>query len=389
MFRKHSLRIILVLAVMIIPAIALSPVTIAQGSISLYTAYPGIAGNPGEKITFPMWVDNEGPGSTRVELFLVEAPEGWSASFKGRGTEIHQVYVRNKEQEKFDFEVQVPEEVEPGDYRFVLEARAGNRKSVFPLVIRIMEAGEPAVRLTIDYPILSGPSGTEFKYRVNLINDSPHEQMFSLFAGVPVGWAAVFQPSYRSEQIASITLDAGATQGLDVIVKSPHLVEAGEYPIKVEAVGSLASASLELKAVITGTYDLNVTTPTGRLSARARAGEETPLTLLLENRGTAELRDVTLSATAPRNWLITFKPEKVDLIRAGEMVEVTAFIRPESKAIAGDYMATVRARSDEAFASADFRITILTPTLWGVIGVGAVVLALFAIFTVFRIYGRR
>jgi uncharacterized membrane protein len=382
-------RVLVVLVIMLFLVMIISSAAYAQRVISISTTFSGIVAMQGEKVTFPMRVENTGSVSKSVDLHLSDAPEGWPVSFTGHGSEIHQVYVSGNSQEQFNFEVEVPEDVEPGDYRFIIEGQADGLKSSFPIIISIKESRESVANLTTDYPVLSGPSGTEFKYRVNLSNNSAHEQIFSLFAEVPTGWVVVFQPSFKSEQIASISLDAGATQGLDVTVKTPKIVEAGEYPINIKTVGSLTSASLELKAVITGTYDLNVTTPTGRLNARVRAGEETPLTLLLENRGSAELRNVILSASAPRNWLVTFEPEKLALIRAGESVEVTAFIRPDSKAIAGDYVATFRARSDETAASADFRVTILTPTIWGILGVVAVIVVIFGIFTVFKFYGRR
>lgn len=368
--------------------ISVSSVVYAQ-NISINTTFPGVVAAPGEKVIFPMTVENTGGVSRNVVLRLLDAPEGWSAKFTGRGSEIHRIFINRNSQEQFNFEVEVPEDVQPGDYRFTIEGEAEGLRSSFPVVISIKEAGESSAELTIDYPVLSGPSGTEFSYSVKLVNNSPHEQTFSLFAEVPTGWTAVFQPSYRSEQIASITLEAGATQGLDIKVKSPQIVEAGEYPINIQAVGSISSASLELKAIITGTYELNLTTPTGRLNARLRAGEETPLALLVENKGSAELSNITLSSSVPTNWQVKFEPEKVSLLKAGESVEVTALIKPDAKAIAGDYVATFRVRCDEASDSADFRVTVLTPTIWGVLGIAAVFVVLFGIFTVFKTYGRR
>ncbi len=392
--RKHSKRragaavficCIFIFLLMLLPAFARAQ----SQPVYLSTPFPGIAALPGERINFLVNANNETDAGKTVTLSLAEAPAGWSALIKGRGSEVHKVFVQAHGQERLDLEVSVPDDVGPGDYRLLLEGEADTGKFFLPVSIRIKERGEPAVRLTTDYPVLQGPAGAEFKYRVSLINDSTHEQMFSLIADVPAGWSAVFQPSHRSEQIASISLDAGATQGLDLILKSPRLIAAGEHPINIRAVGSLAAASLELKAVITGTYELNLTTPTGRLSARARAGEETPLVLLLENRGSSALRNISLAATLPPNWQVSFEPEELDLLQAGQSVEVTARLRPDAKAIAGDYVATFRARSDETSVSRDFRLTILTPTLWGVVGVGAVLAALGGIFVVFKLYGRR
>ncbi|MGI6098047.1 MAG: NEW3 domain-containing protein [Dethiobacteria bacterium] len=360
-----------------------------QQTFSLSTTYPGIAAMPGEKIVFPLNMDNAGAAPRVVELKIVEAPEGWDAVLRGNGKEIHKVQVRGNEEVSLDLEVEVPVETKAGTYRFLLEASAGNLKSTLPLEVRITESGEGIARLESEYPVLRGPSGAEFRYRVELTNDSAHEQMFSLFVEAPPGWSSTIKPTTGSEQIASISLEPGKTERLDINVKSPESIEAGEYPIKVHAAGKLTSATANLEAVITGTYELNVTTPSGRLNAEARAGSETPLKLLLENRGSSELHNITLSADTPNKWTVDFEPARLDLLPAGETVEVIATIKPDGQAIAGDYVVTINAKAEEAMGRSDFRVTVLTSTLWGLIGVIAVLAVVAGLFTVFRIYGRR
>lgn len=390
MFKKRIGKAVSVL-VFIILAMALfaSPALHAREIISLSTPFTGITSMPGERNVFPIRLENTGAAARNVSLNIVEAPADWPVAIKGRGFEIFKVFVRGDDHATFDLEVQIPEEVEAGLYRFVLEAAADGIKDTIPVEIRVQEGEEAAARLTSDYPVLRGPSGTEFKYRLNLINDSAQAQMFSLMAEAPPGWVVVFHPAFGEEQIASINVEPGATQGLDVAVRSPELLEAREYPITVGAVGSLATASMELKAVITGTYEMDVSTPTGHLSTRARAGEDNLLTLQVVNRGTAELRNIAFSAASPRNWVVRFDPETLERLPAGESAAVKAFIKPDSKAIAGDYALTISGRSAETADSADFRVTVLTPTLWGVIGIGVVLLVIGSIFVVFKVYGRR
>ena len=71
------------------------------------------------------------------------------------------------------------------------------------------------------------------------------------------------------------------------------------------------------------------------------------------------------------------------------MRQIKMEILAPDRTIAGDYMLTLTANSPEANKSADFRVTVSTPTIWSWIGfaiVGLVVLGLAAVF--FRL-GRR
>jgi uncharacterized membrane protein len=65
--------------------------------------------------------------------------------------------------------------------------------------------------------------------------------------------------------------------------------------------------------------------------------------------------------------------------------------RPYSTAdsITGDYQTTICASSAGGQSgSANFRITVLTSTLWGAVGIGVIAVALLAVFAVAR-FGRR
>ena len=62
---------------------------------------------------------------------------------------------------------------------------------------------------------------------------------------------------------------------------------------------------------------------------------------------------------------------------------------PSSEAIAGDYVTTFKATAPVANASADVRVTIETSLLWGVVGIGLIVLVLLGLWWTFRRYGRR
>jgi uncharacterized membrane protein len=125
------------------------------------------------------------------------------------------------------------------------------------------------------------------------------------------------------------------------------------------------------------------------LTARAVAGQEATIPLVLTNTGEAAAEDITLSGTAPTGWKVTFDPKTVDKIAPNDTKEVQAIVTPPEKAIAGDYQATLRAnwRGDSAFST--FRVTVTTSSMWGVVGLGIVGVALLVMVGAVARFGRR
>jgi uncharacterized membrane protein len=164
----------------------------------------------------------------------------------------------------------------------------------------------------------------------------------------------------------------------------------GPYPITVLAQGENAESALTLTAEVTGQPELAITTPDERLSGDAYLGRSTPLKLVLRNTGNAPASGVTLSASSPAGWTVTLDPERVVEVPAGAEVEVTANVQPAEKAVAGDYMITFRAQPNEGAAeSADFRVTVRTSTLWGIVGIVLIAVAVAIVGLAVVRFGRR
>ena len=64
-------------------------------------------------------------------------------------------------------------------------------------------------------------------------------------------------------------------------------------------------------------------------------------------------------------------------------------VTPPAQAIAGDYMITLRASSRGDTASANFRTTVTTSTVWGIVGVGIIGAALLIMVGAVARFGRR
>ena len=111
--------------------------------------------------------------------------------------------------------------------------------------------------------------------------------------------------------------------------------------------------------------------------------------LSLTNTGNSDLTNVNLTSSAPTGWTVRFANETIDIIEAGATVETTMYITPGEDAMSGDYATTVTARNSDANDSVDFRITVKTETIWGLTGIGVILVLAVVIGIVMRKYGRR
>ena len=365
--------------------LALPPATSAAGSVQLSTPYPAVVVPPGEKVSFTINVRTD--VSDRVDLEVADAPEGWATSLRGEGFVVDGVQTSGNDPVELTLDVTVPEDAAAGTSRVVVAAEAAPARDTLPLDIRVAEDAGGQVTLSSDFSTIEGAAGANFTFSARLSNDTAEDQSFSLTATGPAGWDVQARPSGQS-QAASANVTAGGNTTINVTATAPEGTEAGDYPISVQAVGADSTAETELIARVVGSFDLNVSTPTGVLSTSGNAGSTIDQTISVENTGTGALENLTLAGTAPSGWTVTFDPPALN-VAAGETATSIAQIVPSADAIAGDYIVKMRASNDLADGEADIRVTVETSLLWGIIGIGLIVLVIVGLGYVFRRYGRR
>ena len=362
-----------------------SSLTYAAGPLGISTSYPGISAQPGSSVTFPLTISGNGI----VDLEVTSVPAEWTAEIFGEGKKIHRVYVPSDSKAQAELRVQIPSAAEDGSYNLSVAASGVGGRATLTLNVRIDANASGADKIEVQYPALSGPDTATFSFRGTLYNNSGRERFYSLGAKAPDGWQVSFKPAYQNNQITSLSLEPGKSQDLDISVKPPSGVTAGKHTITAAAIYGSEAATVDLEVVITGNYSLELSTPSGRLNQDLTAGKKGALTLTLKNTGSADLQAIKLSDSAPPGWTVTFEPETIDQLKAKEEKQVTAYITPDSKAIAGDYLVTIRASTNETSDSADIRVTVHTSTLWGIVGVAIIAGVIYWVVTTFNKYGRR
>lgn len=354
-------------------------------TLTLTTDYPSVVVAPGSKVSFnlKLTVDT----TRRVELDVSGVPQGWDASILGGGYVVDAVLASPSSTPSVRLDVTVPADAAARTYTMTVTATSGSLSDRLDLSVRVNPQAAGSVSLESDFPTLQGPASATYTFSVRLRNDTPEDLTFALGAEGPSGWTVTARPSGQS-QAASATVTAGSSTTLSVQADPPDNVEAGTYQIQVTATAGSRTAQTQLTVEITGTYQMTITTPDGRLNASGTAGSVITRQLVIQNNGTAPLKGVTLSATPPSGWTVDFDPKTVD-IAPGDQAQVTARITPTSDALAGDYVVTFRASTQEANASEDIRVTIETSLTWALVGIALIVATLAGLGWVFSRYGRR
>jgi len=81
-------------------------------------------------------------------------------------------------------------------------------------------------------------------------------------------------------------------------------------------------------------------------------------------------------------------PDRVASLPVGGNATAVLYLEPPPRAIAGDYLVSVRAWSMEASHETTLRITVTKATYWGVTGVAVIIAAILVLVFVFWRYGR-
>jgi uncharacterized membrane protein len=354
------------------------------GDVKLYTPYLKVSLPPGESVDYSIDLINNSSEIKNADISVSGIPGSWNYTLKSGAYNIRQISVLPNERKSFNLKVDVPFKVNKGSYHF--QVVAGDL-DVLPLTIIVSEQGTFKTEFTTNQANMQGNSTSNFSFQTSINNRTADRQHYALSADAPPGWVVTFKPNYQ--QATSVDIEANSKTEVGIEIDPPDRIEAGTYKIPVRASTNATSASIELEVVITGTYGIVLTTPTGLLSTNITAGEKKRLDLVISNAGSTELRNVKLTSSAPINWEVVFDPAKVDRIEPGKSAEVVVSIKAYKKAIAGDYATNLEAATSEASSKASFRITVKTPMIWGWAGIFIILGALGGVYYLFRKYGRR
>jgi uncharacterized membrane protein len=365
-------------------------------AISMAVEYTGVEIAKDDDASMDVIFHNKGRRDENVEVWVAEKPKGWKTKIKTYRYTVTGIHVPSNKDKTLTFEADPQEGIKPGDYKFRINARTSDGKFRMSQIVTIKisadegKSKEPkGVKLTTSYPVIRGPSDATFEFSLEVDSKLDEDAVFDLLAQGPQGWDINFKPAYETKYISSLRIKSKQSTSVAVEVKPPMGAAAGEYPFNVRVSSGDANAEANLTVILTGTYGLEVGTPSGLLSLEARGGRPANMSFYVKNTGSATNENIKFMTFKPENWKVEFKPEKIDAIAAGDLKQVELIITPYEDALIGDYSVGVNVEGEKASKTIEFRTTVKASAAWGWIGIGIIVVVIGGLFGLFRWLGRR
>ena len=355
----------------------------------LMTDYPAVTVRPGTTANVSLRLQDYGLAPARYQLSVAGVPSGWTATLLGGGQPIGAAMPAPDGSVALQLRLDVPAGSDLSAHTVTVKAEGQGTTAELPIEVSL--AKELPAKLTVksSLPSLRGSPKSNFDYTLSIKNDSGRNLVASFAAEAPANFETSFTEAYGTQELSSIPIDAGQSKDLKLKVRPPTTIDAGHFPVKVTVKAEDASASTELALDVVGEPKLQISGRDGLLSARAVAGKQSSIPIVVTNTGTAPAENIALAGTAPSGWKVTFEPATIDRLVPGKDSEVQALLTPSDKSLAGDYQATIRATSRGESASSQFRITVATSTVWGMAGAGVIGVALLLMLGAVARFGRR
>src|SRR5215470_5479391 len=288
-----------------------------------------------------------------------------------------------------ELRLDVPKDAPIGTTNLTVSARGSTAEASLPIEVKLATDLPAKLTLNPQLPELRGTSKSSFEFQLSIKNDSPKKVLVSLAAQAPQNFDATFTEQYGSQELNALPLDPGQSKDVKLKVRPPNTVAAGKYNVAAKVSADDATATSDLVVDITGQPKIDIAGREGVLSAKASAGQEATFPVFLTNSGTAAAEQIELSGTVPPGWKVNFEPKAVDRIAPNENKEVQVKVTPTDKTVAGDYVTTVRAAARGESASQNFRVQVVTSTLWGIVGIALIGGALLVMMGAVVWFGRR
>jgi uncharacterized membrane protein len=355
----------------------------------LLTDYPALSVRPGTSSTISLRMQNYDEPPQRFALSVEGVPSGWTATLLGGGQPVAAAMPPTNGSVSLQLRLDVPANAPMGTENLTITAQGQGTAVSLPIAVTLAKELPAKLALKPQLPAVRGNARSSFEYTVDIKNDSGKNLLVSLAAVAPQNFDTSFTEAYGSQELTSIPVEAGQSKDVKLKVRPPTTIGAGLYNVTMRAAAEDATAETQLTLDITGQARLGISGRDGLVSARAEAGVETSIPVVVTNSGTAPAEEVELSGSGPAGWKISFEPKMIDKLAPNQNREVQALVTPAAKAIAGDYVTTMRASARGDSSSAEFRITVSTSTVWGVAGAGLIAAALLVMVGAVARYGRR
>ena len=274
----------------------------------LLTDYPAVTLRPGSTSSINLKLQNYGLPPERLALSVGGVPAGWTVTLIGNGQPVAAALPATNASVSLELRLDVPKDAPIGTTNLTVNAKGATTDASLPVAVTLATDLPAKLTLTPQLPELRGTSKSNFEFQLAIKNESGKKVLVSLSAQAPQNFDATFTEQYGSQELNALPLDPGQSKDVKLKVRPPNTIAAGKYKVTAKVTADDATATSELTVDITGQPKIDIAGREGVLSAKASAGQEASIPVILTNSGTAPAEQIELSGTAPTGWKVNFEP---------------------------------------------------------------------------------
>ena len=362
----------------------------AEGEVELLSSYTDVTVEAGNVLSYPLTIWNKGDNDDLFIITVLSAPEAWDAVFKSDTVEISSLLISAGSYSSLVFEVTPPDDYEPGSYTLVVlvESEGGSVGDSLALGVSLRESFSD-VEIVGTFTDVTVQAGSTITYPLRVWNKGESDDQLTMkVVSAPDNWDVVFKSG--SFEVSSFYIPADDYLDLNLEADPPNNVETGEYSlvIRAESAEGTLSEEIELKATVVGSHDVELELST--LYTTITIGDSVEFSVEVTNAGFSPLTSLYLETAVPEDWEVTVTPSQLASLAPRASATFTIAAETPSDTVAGDYIVTVQALSDQAESEeADLRVTAQASTSWGFLGIGLAVVAVIGLGIAFTRFKRR
>jgi uncharacterized repeat protein (TIGR01451 family) len=345
---------------------------------------------PGETAKFQIGLTNPTSTGQAFSISVNSLPTGWDARIKTSGGENIQVINANAgETVTLTVEVSTPTNAKNGTYPIVLTAKSVWMLENLTLWVTV-QSPSAKIELKAVPPYLDTYGGSEAKFKIQVSNTGGLDELLNLTAeGLPQDFRVIFKDS-AGQQITAIYVEAGQSKEFYVAVSTPKGQELGAKSFKVSTFNAELREDVDLTLNILGFYEVELTNQNFYTSANV--GGEAAYTLYVKNTGNMEIENVKVAVTGsiPDGFTISISPDSIQSLGINSEASFIITIQTESDVNAGNYYVNFQVTSDQTEPLPfTLRVEVFQTTNWILYAGIIFVIAVIALFLIYRKFGRR
>jgi uncharacterized repeat protein (TIGR01451 family) len=222
--------------------------------------------------------------------------------------------------------------------------------------------GAPPAQLTITttYPSIAVDPGGTAKFPIQVTSPGV-ERVDLTVEGAPEGFTTTLKGGGLI--VGSVmTTGTNVAPALELDVKVPEGTVAGTHPITVHAVGTSGRSDLAVDLVVADNTGGAVALTTDVIGQRGASSATFTFNLRLAN-DTAQELTFTVEGQGPEGWTVTAQPSGQAqaasvVVGAGDTENLTATVKPDPNAVAGNYPVVITATAGDYSAEAQLIVQI-------------------------------